>query len=139
MCNARKIFAKCVLYMSAKGRASLKHVPLRHALDHSLGADDLTVRACNCIHARTTLVGTKNQEHQSQYQGRGAKLYFVGFLQNSRDHLQQETTYSHERKNTRLKMLHDHLETPSPYLTLQESSENGSLQRYSSMNSQLGK
>ena len=58
MCNARKFFAKFVLYMSATGRASVKHVPLRHARDHSLGVDDLTMRAYNCIHARTTLVLT---------------------------------------------------------------------------------
>ena len=49
---------KLVLYMSATARASVKHVPLRHALDRSLGVDDLTVRACNSGQARTTLVNT---------------------------------------------------------------------------------
>ena len=49
---------KCVLYMSATARASLKHVWLRHAFHHSIGVHDLTVPACNGRHARTTMVLT---------------------------------------------------------------------------------
>ena len=49
---------KCVLYMSAAARASVKLAPLGHALDRSLRVDDMTVRACNCRHARITLVPT---------------------------------------------------------------------------------
>ena len=38
---------KLDLYMSATAKASVKHVPLRHALDRRLAVDDLTVRACH--------------------------------------------------------------------------------------------
>ena len=47
-----------VLYMSAKAKASVKHVPLRNAHDRSLGVDDVAVGACNSGHARTALVHT---------------------------------------------------------------------------------
>ena len=56
MYYARKFYAE--LYMSATTKASVKHVPLRHALDRRLAVGDLTVRACHSGNARTTLVYT---------------------------------------------------------------------------------
>ena len=50
---------KLDLYMSATAKASVKHVPLKHALERRFAVDDLAVRACHSGHARTTLVLTR--------------------------------------------------------------------------------